>query len=74
MAVASHAPLHASVGSSLTHACLPQDLTFAIGIESVDHSRLLPGQQHFAASVEFVQDDGRSVVAIGTGTVAFGAA
>src|SRR5207244_13047335 len=64
IAVARHSPLHASIRSTLAHSQLPQDLAFAIWIESVDHSGLLTSEQDVEPVVGLFENHGRHIVEV----------
>src|SRR5262245_16106387 len=74
MTVTRHSPLHTSVGPALTDTHLPHDFTLTIRIEGVDHSRLLSGEQDVTAVVEFIENNGSTIVEVGSGAVALRAA
>src|SRR5215813_1336296 len=74
MTVTRHSPLHTSVGSALTDTHLPHDFTLTIRIECIDHSRLLSGEQDVTAVVEFLENNGSTIVEVGSGAVVLRAA
>ena len=62
--IRGHAPLHAAVGAAFAHARLPHHLALFRGIERPDDSRLLSGQQEFAAIRRMSQNRRRAEIEI----------
>src|ERR1700723_1962983 len=54
--IRSGSPLYSSERGSMADALLPKNFSFLIGIDSVDHARLLAEQQHSLSLSERNQD------------------